>query len=332
MTKLSNQLIGIELDRSSQAGEKTVLDVAIIKPSKTVDSTMFMPQVHKKLLPALSLTVLNGSERGRIIELDVGKNTFGRKPTNQIHFPDASISSTHGVIEYTKEAMITVYDTASRNGISLNGKVAPVLTVKTGQVVQIGSIYLCVGKTELSKNPFTLFKMLTPKTKNTLLVVGVVTLSLVSAMITYRMARTPKAEMTKPSTMTAAVPKAQSRVATRSFRTLMAPVKQPRENNRAMIMTAKVNEADEFLQHGDYQRAFLGFQEVLQIDKQNTVAKEGVQQLEAIATKMIEEAMMVSAIDLASATARINTVMKITEVQSELYERAKGLLAKWRKA
>ncbi len=97
---------------------------------------------HQKLLPPMELVWTAGPERGKRFLLSGGRQTFGRSGDNHLVLSDDTVSSHHGVLVYVEEGEVLFYDTASRNGISRDGKKAPIIPLKTGQQIQIGAVYL----------------------------------------------------------------------------------------------------------------------------------------------------------------------------------------------
>ena len=90
---------------------------------------------HQKLLPLLELVSLSGAQKGQRIALFGGRQTFGRTNENDIAIADDTISKHHGVLIYTDEGKVLFYDTASRNGISVDGKKSPVVELNIGQQI-----------------------------------------------------------------------------------------------------------------------------------------------------------------------------------------------------
>lgn len=103
---------------------------------------------HRKMLPALDLVCLQGPMRGKRFPLSPGRQAFGREEDNAIRLDDPTISKHHGIAEYEKDGAVIFYDTASRNGISVNGKKTPVVRLKIGREIQIGALYFKLVRME----------------------------------------------------------------------------------------------------------------------------------------------------------------------------------------
>ncbi|MBI1908557.1 MAG: FHA domain-containing protein [Deltaproteobacteria bacterium] len=107
---------------------------------------------HQKMVPPLKLVVVPGRSMGSgeaplggtPLEFLVffGRQSYGRGPDNEIILDHPTVSKRHGVIDYHKEGEVIFYDLSSLNGISFNGKKKPVVSIKKGQSIQVGGIYL----------------------------------------------------------------------------------------------------------------------------------------------------------------------------------------------
>ncbi|MDO8461373.1 MAG: FHA domain-containing protein [Deltaproteobacteria bacterium] len=102
----------------------------------------------QKLSP-FELVVVQGQEKGRRYAILQGRQTFGRSSENDILIDEPTVSKKHGVIDYTEEGKLFVYDLSFRNGIAVQGEKAPIVQLKEGQSLQIGAVLLKLVKTDV---------------------------------------------------------------------------------------------------------------------------------------------------------------------------------------
>ncbi len=103
-----------------------------------------MPSFSKKLqLPkaAISLEVIDGPEKGRVIQLTKGNVTLGRGKAD-IKLRDIDVSRRHASIETFSEKQIILRDLASTNGTFVNKKRVSYSKLSSGDEIQLGSTLL----------------------------------------------------------------------------------------------------------------------------------------------------------------------------------------------
>ena len=95
------------------------------------------------------LEVIQGEERGRVIELTAGLNTIGRDKRNTIRLSCGSVSARHPVIDFTHSMEWRIRDQGSTNGTLLNGSKVKEFALRSGDKLFIGdNLFLFTGERE----------------------------------------------------------------------------------------------------------------------------------------------------------------------------------------
>jgi pSer/pThr/pTyr-binding forkhead associated (FHA) protein len=93
------------------------------------------------------LKIIQGAEKGRVIELRAGLNTIGRDERNTIRLRGRSVSARHAVIYFTKSMEWRIRDQGSTNGTLLNGSKVKEFALRSGDKLFIGDqLFLFTGE------------------------------------------------------------------------------------------------------------------------------------------------------------------------------------------
>ena len=95
------------------------------------------------------LTVLSGSNRGRVIELGAHPCRIGRDPNLEASIDDAKASRVHAEITLKGDSYI-LRDLRSKNGTMVNGTSVSALSLKEGDQIQIGETRFAFSAEELA--------------------------------------------------------------------------------------------------------------------------------------------------------------------------------------
>ncbi|GEM_PF-2863949 len=250
---------------------------------------------HEKRLTPLEFVWLQGPNKGKRLPIGQGRQTYGRDPANNIVLDCPTVSKNHGILLYQEEGKILIYDTLSKNGISVQGKKNPVITLKLGQNIQIGSAFLKLVK---EGGEITPAEHYSPRLANParwiplgavfLLLAGVSMGALVSLSILHPMS----GRQLSPTSVEAAKPISLEipRASRRSFK--KSPIisrknekqENPRLENRPLQNLIKTDELEEQARtafaNGQFNQASQLWQQVLVADPSNQRAQEGLKSLQ----------------------------------------------------
>ncbi len=87
------------------------------------------------------LTIKYGKSEGLSFELSKTVMTLGRDPKCDILLSDMTVSRIHAEIEHNRDAWI-IRDMKSFNGTWLNNKAIEIVSLRDGDIIQIGSFIL----------------------------------------------------------------------------------------------------------------------------------------------------------------------------------------------
>src|ERR1700677_859683 len=87
------------------------------------------------------LVIKPGTPQAQDFELKPGKNYIGRGFANDLKLEDASVSSSHAVIEVNGH-VVTITDLGSTNGTRINQLPATGSPLQSGQILKLGAIEL----------------------------------------------------------------------------------------------------------------------------------------------------------------------------------------------
>jgi hypothetical protein len=87
------------------------------------------------------LLIKTGEEQGHYLELKDGVNRLGRRPDNDFHIEDLTISAWHCEV-VLKNSSVQVRDLDSTNGTFINGQRIKEGQLQPGQTLQLGSVAL----------------------------------------------------------------------------------------------------------------------------------------------------------------------------------------------
>lgn len=294
---------------------------------------------HQKLLPPLELVWILGPEKGKRFALLGGRQTFGRSPDNDVVLPDPTISNHHGVLVYADKGGAIFYDTASRNGISRDGKKAPMISLKIGQQIQIGKVYLKliragqeIDAAQPPKKGMAL--SLSWKNKNSWASLGIALVILmgVTFFLTLRAGSAPAA-FNDDSSIPPPAPAANVRRIPPASRRAAAGAPPQRRMKREVashdrgvggpsgfVEASQLTEqAKSAFEGGQLQEAYLGWKKVLEKDPFNQTAQEGVQRLEGMAGKFFEEALMTQTSAPEKSGEKLRLALSISDPSSEVH-------------
>jgi FHA domain len=86
---------------------------------------------------------------GRVIELNLGVNRFGRSPNNDVQIEHPTVSATHCEIVLANDAVV-VRDCASTNGTFVGGQRIKEAGLSAGQSLHLGDVELLVETTDVA--------------------------------------------------------------------------------------------------------------------------------------------------------------------------------------
>lgn len=310
--------------------------------------TMIMPP--EQIVPSeLELVVVKGTLVGTRFGIKKGRTTYGRDVSNNIVIPDKTISRHHGVIEYNGNKKIICYDLASANGIATGKSKSPVITVKVGGYLQVGTTTLKLEKNILSsqsKNYFKLIGLIT-----SLLVVGAGLFIIysktptppVAAISAPATAQTP-ASATILETTPAPIPtlppiteKTETKTQPEKVVEIISeqkPIKKiiATPNNREFppLPKQKTSQSSEtantFFTQGNYEQAFLIWSSVIAKNPTDITAQNGLNQLETVAGHFIDKGIVLMIQSKDQAIATFKKAMSITQPNSSNHLKAAKFL------
>ncbi len=307
----------------------------------SIQPTRHLVQPHRVYREVFTLVVLDGADRGKTVPIPIGRHTIGRLPGNDIVLSDSSISNRHAVLSYSETGELRIDDCASRNGVSRNGRSKPSLRLKAGDIIQLGDVFLQLSQnTRIRRSPISdkLKKNLPLVT--TYLLAGIV---LVLALLTGRSessaeksrivtARPAKAShdvrrMPKPSTHRQRVTR-PSIARGLDKQPLLPPRPEEdvvhlvdRQSHRVELFE-KLSRADAAIASRRYDVAHQLWNDILLIDSANETARSGLDRLEKIAHRLLEEALMQLQKDRAEAKRLCRLAQAISPTVSPIHQRA----------
>ncbi len=98
-----------------------------------------------------SMELLEGAQKGLVVELTKGALTLGRGADNDVVVSGEGISRTHAHLGFSDGAWF-IRDNKSKNGILVNGVLVQETWLGDGDVVQIGSVVFRFNEGSLSSN------------------------------------------------------------------------------------------------------------------------------------------------------------------------------------
>lgn len=292
---------------------------------------------HQKLLPLLELVLLIGSDRGKRILLTGGRQTFGRSDDNNIILVDSTISNHHGVLVYADQGEVIFYDTASRNGISLDGKKATIIKAKVGEQIQIGSVYLKLVRAgqeieavpEIRRKRFLKAKWLA----GSVLAVSLAGLAVFLVPFWSHPQRAPETVSIPIASTVPAVAGIKKVMRRKSIdrKPVAAHPSPSREQGRVRLKG--IVQVDQFseqartaFQNGRFAEAFSLWKQILSLDPSNVSAQEGLQKLETVAGRFYEDALMTKGSSPDQCKQKLQLAMSITDPGSQIHQRAATLM------
>ena len=96
-----------------------------------------------------SLVIKSDGFGGRVIELNLGVNHFGRSPENDFRIEHPTVSAMHCEIVLAGEGVV-VRDCASTNGTFVGGRRIKEASLSAGQSLHLGEVELLVESTEVT--------------------------------------------------------------------------------------------------------------------------------------------------------------------------------------
>ena len=96
-----------------------------------------------------TLVIKSGDLEGRILQLKMGVNRFGRGPKNDFQIEHASVSLHHCEV-LLRDGEVRIRDLDSTNGTSLEGKAIKESVLQAGQTMHLGDVELLVESTDVS--------------------------------------------------------------------------------------------------------------------------------------------------------------------------------------
>jgi pSer/pThr/pTyr-binding forkhead associated (FHA) protein len=96
-------------------------------------------------MPSLSITVLNGADRGKVFRNLRPPITVGREEGNSIQLNDERISRCHLKIQEDNRRLVLT-DLDSTNGTKVNGQESHLRILRNGDLISVGRSLLLVGK------------------------------------------------------------------------------------------------------------------------------------------------------------------------------------------
>ncbi len=243
--------------------------------------------LHQEILPPLELVIVQGPDEGRPFPVRPGRQTYGRSRENAIVLDDPTVSQKHGVIEYGKKGEVTVYDTASLNGISLSGKKEPVIPLKVGKKIQIGAVYL-----ELRSQPAATrrpnWRRVIVRSGRSLPMIFTCAV-IIPGFLFFLHGNTPSRVLTPIETVS--LP--QSPLFSPLPETHRTPTSYPRQTIGMIQAGEREREGEALFGQGRLQDAYLAWTEALSLDPQSEIARQGLKSLEQEAMRILEEGLMI---------------------------------------
>ena len=86
---------------------------------------------------------------GRVIELNLGVNRFGRSPENDVQIEHATVSAMHCEIVLADDGVV-VRDRASTNGTFVGGRRIEKARLSAGEILHLGEVELLVETTDVT--------------------------------------------------------------------------------------------------------------------------------------------------------------------------------------
>jgi hypothetical protein len=96
-----------------------------------------------------SLVIRSAGFDGRVIELNLGVNRFGRGPENHFQIEHPTVSETHCEIVLASEGVV-VRDCGSTNGTFVGGRRIEEASLSAGDSLHLGEVELLVETTEVT--------------------------------------------------------------------------------------------------------------------------------------------------------------------------------------
>jgi pSer/pThr/pTyr-binding forkhead associated (FHA) protein len=96
-----------------------------------------------------SLIITSQGFDGRIMQLKMGRNRFGRSAKNDFQIEHATVSAHHCDINLG-DAQVTVVDRDSTNGTYVDGKRVKEAILRAGQTLRLGDVDFLVESTDVS--------------------------------------------------------------------------------------------------------------------------------------------------------------------------------------
>lgn len=88
-----------------------------------------------------TLIVRKGPQPGERFVIDRPKLTLGRDPKCDVFLNDMTVSRSHAVVEI-RDGSVTICDSGSLNGTSVNGKTVDHAVLHDGDILQIGTFQM----------------------------------------------------------------------------------------------------------------------------------------------------------------------------------------------
>src|SRR3989338_3692640 len=277
---------------------------------------------HQRMLHPLELVWLSGPQKGKRSLLIGGRQTFGRDDKNDLVIADPTVSTHHGALNYSEEGQVLFYDAASRNGISRDGKKAPVITLKPGQNIQIGSVYLQLVRPGLEpakkSQPYR-----KPLLMSVLLTIGTFLFLFLRADGNAMPERS-----LQPAPESQRAPEIVSVRPVTKRRRVSSPVSTTTGSQRVKKLVQADQAAEQgklAFDRGEYLTAYQSWKQTALSDPSNQVASEGLQKLEQVAGKFYEEALMTKGVSPDQSRRKLEMAAAITDPGSEVHQQASQL-------
>ena len=114
------------------------------------DNQSVVAQVLAATEPTALLLVLKGAGRGNRFMVNKAGTTIGRAVDSGIFLDDVTVSRKHATITFDQEFTFT--DAGSLNGSYLNNERASVVTLRSGDEIQIGKFHLVFISNKANSN------------------------------------------------------------------------------------------------------------------------------------------------------------------------------------
>ena len=274
---------------------------------------------HQKMLPPLELVWLQGPRRGDRVTLGMGRQRYGRAVDNDIVLDHPTVSKHHGTILYMEEGQVSFYDSESRNGISYKGRQAPIIHLKIGEEIQIGSVYLRL--VTVDSRSVTSLRLAGKLPRFLIILLGL----MIPILGMIHCAR-KESKMTEKRGDSAQLEKLPYPVLKGDRRGNIQKIQPLSEGKDMLKVSESEKQAAEALRGGRFEEACSLWRQVVSVDPYNAPAQEGLRKLEEVGRRLFEEALMIKDSSPEESFKKIKQVAAMTVPESKLYQNAQELL------